>query len=166
MTWLLLALTLAAAPVQAAITTALFRDPLAAPVLPVALIAAWAVMRDVRETWPALILPAVVLGVASEERVGWFLLAMLPAPAIAVVATRAIRPRVTGVWRRLLIAAGVAAGAAVLYATLLSVGGGVTDQLGGSASAIVGSAMLSAALAVVAAVAFWPLRPRERGLFE
>ena len=79
MTWLLLALTLAAAPVQAAITTALFRDPLAAPVLPVALIAGWAVMRDVRETWPALILPAVVLGVTSEERVGWFLLSMLPA---------------------------------------------------------------------------------------
>ncbi len=166
MMWLLVALTLAAATMQAAITTALFRDPLAAPVLPLVVIAAWAVMRDARETWPALILPAVVLGAASEERVGWFLLAMLPGPVIAVVATRMIRPRVTGVSRRLVIAAGMAAGAAVLYATLLSVGGGVTDQLGGSASAIAGSAMLSAALAVGAALAFWPLRPRERGLFE
>lgn len=165
MSAILVVLVLLSAPVQAAITTALFRDPLAAPVLPVALIAGWAVMRNAEETWPALFLPAILLGAASEERMGWFLIALLPAPALAAAGVARIRPRVTGITRRLVIAGSVAALAALAYATVLSAAGGVLGHLGASAGGLLVAAAGSALLAMLAALAFWPLRPRERGLF-
>lgn len=165
MSAILVLLVLLSAPVQAAITTALFRDPLSAPVLPAALIAGWAVTRNAEETWPAIVLPAILLGAASEERAGWFLLALLPAPMLAAVGVSRIRPRVTGVTRRLVIAASVAALAGLGYVLILSVAGGVTADLGRSAAGLLVAAGGSAVLAVLAALAFWPLRPRERGLF-
>ncbi|MCA9857533.1 MAG: hypothetical protein KC458_09675, partial [Dehalococcoidia bacterium] len=88
MAMVLVLLVVLSAPLQAAITTALVRDPLAAPVIPVVLVAAWGAVRRPDETWPAILLPAVVLGVASEERVGWFLLALLPAPLIATLGAK------------------------------------------------------------------------------
>lgn len=165
MTALLALLVLLSAPVQTAITTALFRDPLATPVLPVALIAAWASMRRVEETWPAVLLPAIVLGATSEERAGWFLLALLPAPALALAGSRRLRPRVSGIGRRLTVAATVGAGAACAYVTLLSLAGGVVRDLPAHAPAILAAAAGSALLAALAALALWPLRRRERGLF-
>lgn len=165
MSGILVILVLLSASVQAAITTALFRDPLSAPILPIALIAGWSVMRGAEETWPAIVLPAILLGAASEERMGWFLLALLPAPALAVAGVARIRPRVTGTTRRLVIAGSVAAVAALAYATILSVAGGVTGHLVASAGGLLVAASGSALLAMVAALVFWPLRPRERGLF-
>ncbi len=166
MTAILVLLALAAAPFQAAITTALVRDPLAAPVLPVALVAAWAAMRKPEETWPAILLPAVVLGVASEERIGWFLIALLPAPLVASFAVRRFRPKVTGFWRRVLTAGGAGALAAVLYACTLAVVGGIGGELPERSGALLAAAVVSGAISLVVAACFWPLRPRQRGLFE
>ena len=166
MTVILVLLALAAAPLQAAITTALVRDPLAAPVLPVALVTAWAAMRRPGETWPAILLPAVVLGVASEERVGWFLIALLPAHLVASLAVRRFRPKVTGFWRRALTAGAAAALGALLYACTLAVVGGIGGQLPERSGALLATAIVSGAIAVVVAICFWPLRPRQRGLFE
>lgn len=161
----LIVLACLAAPVQAAITTALVRDPLAAPVIPVVLVAAWAAMRRADETWPAILLPAVVLGVASEERVGWFLLALLPAPLVATLAVRRFR-RVTGFWRRIATAGGAAALGAALYASTLAVAGGLGGELAARSGALLGTAMVSGLLAILVAACFWPLRSRRRGLFE
>lgn len=165
MSALLVVLVLLSAPVQAVITTAMFRDPLAAPVLPVALIAGWAVMRRVEETWPALILPAIVLGATSEERAGWFLIALLPAPVFAIAGVRRLKPRVSGMGRRLLTAAAIGAGGACAYAAVLGLAGGVIADLPRHASALLAAMAMSAVLATLAALAFWPLRRRERGLF-
>ena len=166
MTAILVLLALAAAPLQAAITTALVRDPLAAPVLPVALVTAWAAMRRPEETWPAILLPAVVLGVASEERIGWFLIALLPAPLVAAFAVRRFRPKVTGFWRRALTAGAAAALSALLYASTLAVVGGIGGELPERAGALFATAVVSGTIAILVAVCFWPLRPRQRGLFE
>lgn len=166
MTAILVLLALAAAPLQTAITTALVRDPLAAPVLPVALVAAWAAMRRPEETWPAILLPAVVLGVASEERVGWFLIALLPAPLVATFAVGRFQPKVTGFWRRALTAGASGALGALLYASTLAVVGGIGGELPQRSGALLAAAVVSGAMAVVVAACFWPLRPRERGLFE
>lgn len=152
------------APAQAAITTALVRDPLAAPVIPVALVVGWAAMRRADETWPAILLPALVLGVASEERVGWFLLALLPAPAVATLAVHGFK-RVTGFWRRAGTAGAAAALAAALYATTLAVAGGIGGELPERAGALATTAVASGILAVLVAVCCWPFRPRQRGLF-
>jgi hypothetical protein len=164
-TALLALLVLATAPLQVAITTSLVRDPLAAPVLPVALIAAWAAARRPEEAWPAILLPAVVLGVASEERVGWFLVALLPAPLLAAFAVRRLRPRVNGLWRRVSAACAAAAGGAVAYALVLALAGGLGGTLYDHAGPLLATGVLSALLAGVATLGFWPLRPRERGLF-
>lgn len=165
MTALLVLLVLVTAPIQIAITTSLVRDPLAAPVLPVALIAAWAATRRPEETWPAILLPAIVLGAASEERVGWFLLALLPGPLVAAVAVRRLRPRVNGLWRRISVAGGAGAAGAIAYGLVLAVAGGLGASLVTHAGPLLATGALSAAVAAVAALAFWPLRPRERDLF-
>src|SRR5690606_17254960 len=121
---------------------ALVRDPLAAPVVPVALVLAWAAVRQPDETWPAILLPAVVLGAASEERVGWFLLALLPAPLIASLAVRGFK-RATGFWRRV-TTAGVGGGVcAVLYAVTLAVAGGIAGDLGERSGALAATALAS-----------------------
>jgi len=163
---ILVLLAIAAAPLQAAITTALVRDPLAAPVIPVALVAAWAAMRRPEETWPAILLPAVILGVASEERVGWFLIALLPAPLVASVAVRRFRLNVTGFWRRVLTAGGAAALGATLYACTLAVVGGIGSELPARSGALMTTAIVSGLMATMVAALFWPLRRRQRGLFE
>ncbi len=169
MSLLLPLLVLLVAPVQAAIATALVRDPLAAPVLPVALIAAWAATRGGEdgcvEVWPAILMPAIVLGVASEERVGWFLLALLPAPLLASTGSRKIRPRITGFGRRVGIAAGVAALSAMGYSVVLAVAAGLVGDLPSSSPSLLATGVGSALLAAVAVLALWPLRRRNRGLF-
>ena len=113
MTVILVLLALAAAPLQAAITTALVRDPLAAP-----------------------------------------------------FAVRRFRPKVTGFWRRALTAGASGALGALLSACTLAVVGGIGGQLPERSGALLATAIVSGAIAVVVATCFWPLRPRQRGLFE
>ena len=78
-------LALAASLLQLGAVPALFLGGVAAPLLPVALIAAWTMARGERELWPALLVVAAVMGVASSERIGWFLLALLPAALLAAL---------------------------------------------------------------------------------
>ena len=152
----------------------------AAPLLPVALVAAWAAARNPVEIAPALVVAAAALGAVSTERVGWFLLALLPTAALAVTA-RALPPRAP--WGRgrpaletraaregslievVLRAAVAAALGAAAYLALLALAAGRPTLLPALGASIIGAAAWSAALAAALALLLRPLRPRRRGLF-
>lgn len=141
-------------------------DPLALPVLPVALVAGWAAVREPGETWPALLLAPVVMGAVSQERVGVFVLAFWPAAALAVITRRIDRDPVGNAVRRLLAAALAATGGVVSYAALLTLSSGSWRQLTRDVAPLATATILTAALATAVALAVWPWRPRPRGLFE
>ncbi|MFA7250314.1 MAG: hypothetical protein WC273_11870, partial [Dehalococcoidia bacterium] len=79
------ALAVLAAIMQIGAVPAAFAEPLAGPVLPVALLAGWAAVRRPREVWPVPLAAAAVLGVVSEGRVGIFALALLPGLALVTL---------------------------------------------------------------------------------
>ena len=140
-------------------------QPLAAPVLPLAAIAGWGSVRGPGEAAAAAIAAAASLGAASEERAGWFLLAMLPAVALVAPAS-ALRPRA-----RPLIAPAAAALGAVGYQGLLHLSGGAAEALAGGGGALLRGAFWSACAALPLAAACqafrWAAGPRPavRGLF-
>jgi hypothetical protein len=166
MTALLVFLAALSALVQGAAAPMLFVEPLAAPVLPAALIAAWAVMRGADEAWPALLLPAVILGTLSDERAGWFLIAMLPAPALGMLIAARAKRTGAGMTRRALWAASAAAVAALAHGLVLALAGGVVAEVPRIAAPVVGGVLLTALAALLLAPLMWPLRTRERGLFS
>jgi hypothetical protein len=148
---LVCALALAAALLQLGAMPALFLDAGAAPLLPVGLIAAWASVRRAEETWLAVLAASLLLGAASTERAGWFLLALLPTPALAVGVV-ALRPR------RRVLAAPLAAGlGALLYLALLALASG---RAGGLAAEAPGHFPAAAGTALVA-IAFAGVIPRH-----
>lgn len=139
----------------------LFDDPRAVPLIPLAVLAGWSVARGFGEVVPGLLGAALVLGAASEDRAGWFILAMLPAAAL-LAAGDLVPPL-----RRLALApaaAGVGAGA---YTVLLYAASGRFDLLGVHNEEAAGLVLWTGGLAVVFALLAWPLRPREprTGLF-
>lgn len=146
-----IALSLAAA--QLALES-LLDAPDAVPLLPIALVAAWAVVRDPAE--PALALPPVawVLGVTSEQSVGWLLIALVPSVLLGAAWRAAGRNHA--------IAAATLAGATSALAYLAILDTAALPDLLPMALATTGSTAV-AALAV--ALALYPFRPRERGLF-
>lgn len=156
------ALAAVAALLQLAAVPSLFVDGAVAPLLPVALISAWAAARDGNETWPVLLVVPVMLGVVSEERVGWFMLALLPSAALASLPWQT--DGASGV-RRFARAPLAAAGGAVLYLSLLTLAAGRPATLAETAGSYVFAALWTAAVATLLAGALWPLRPRPRGLF-
>ena len=171
-----LALGVAAGLAQVGAAPALFAEPRAAPLLPIALVAGWSAARGLGEAAPALLGAAVVLGAASEERAGWFLLAMLPAAALIAGAaaaraapSAAARPSgsaLPSAWGLLLVPAAAGLGAA-LYQGLLQLAAGELGALGGDREAVLAAAAWTAALAGVAALLAWPLRRRPApGLFR
>ena len=127
--------------------------PAAAPLLPAALLAAWAAVRDSNEAWPAPVAAALVLGAASEERVGWFLLALLPAFVLAAAVRSA-----SGL-RRPALAPFAAAGGALAYAALLDAAAGDPGAVTVSAAAYLRAALWTALAAALLAVLLTPLRP-------
>ena len=153
-------LALIASLLQLGAVPALFLGGIAAPLLPVALIAAWTVARGERELWPALLIVAAVLGVASSERVGWFLLALLPAVGLSAVLADTL------VGRRLALAPAAAAFGALGYLTVLATAGGGLASLPAMSGAIAAASAWTALAAAFFALALWPLQPRPRGLFE
>ncbi len=165
MTLLVIAVTAALALVQAGAAPALFADPLAAPVLPAILLVAWAAQRGPEECWPAIPAPAVILGVLSDERAGWFLVALLPAPLLGLVVLRRARRTGAGAVRRALWSAAAAALAVLLYGIVLTLAAGVAADLPASTGDAMAGVVLSAMLGAGMALAAWPLRRRERGLF-
>ena len=157
------ALAALAALLQLAAVPWLFVDGAVAPLLPVALISAWAAARDADETWPVLLVVPVTLGVVSQERVGWFMLALLPSAALASCTWQ--RDGASGV-RRFARAPLAAAAGAVFYLSLLTLTAGRPSTLVEMAGAYVFAALWTAAAAALLAGALWPLRPRPQGLFE
>ncbi len=157
------AMAAVAALLQLAAVPSLFVDGAAAPLLPVALISAWAAARDGNETWPVLLVVPVMLGVVSEERVGWFMLALLPSAALALFTRQT--DIASGV-RRFARAPLDAAAGAVLYLSLLTLAAGRPAILAEMAGTYALAALWTAAAAALLAGALWPLRPRPRGLFE
>ncbi|MSQ42464.1 MAG: hypothetical protein EXR65_05450 [Dehalococcoidia bacterium] len=149
---------LAAALLQLGAVPSLFLDPAGAPLLPVALVAAWAAVRDPRETWPAPLVAAVILGAASEQRVGWYLLALLPAAAVGLLAPEAAA-------RRLALAPLAAAAGAGAYFALLLLAAGQRSALALLPAAYAGALAWTALVALALAAALWPWRRGGGGLF-
>ena len=155
----LVALALGAALLQTGAAPAFFVEPASAPLLPVALLAAWGTLRTPSEVWPALPVVALPLGLASEERVGWFLLALLPTAAILFV--RVPPPAAQRLARAPLAAGGGALG----YLVLLFAAGGQVRALHAAAPVLAGAALGTALVALALSLALWPLRVRSAGLF-
>lgn len=154
-------LAVVASLMQVGAIPTLFLEPSAAPVLPIALLAAWGIMRSPEEVWPALLLAPLPLGLASDERLGWFLLALLPTAALLV---RGSPPESAQKLGRVPVAAGLGT---VGYLVLLWVAAGEAGTLPRSAPTIAGAAVMTALLATLLAMLFWPVRVRRApGLFR
>lgn len=167
-------LTLAALAVAAALAqVALAPDHRGAPVLPVALVAGWVAHRHAHasvgtrqvvppatEAWPGVLAAALVLGALSSAATGWFLLALLPTPLLASAAGEVLR-------RRALLAAALGSVAgAVCYVVIIALASGRPGTLFLEAPTLARGLAWSAVLAMLAALALVPFRPRPRGLFE
>lgn len=135
-------------------------DTRGVPPLCVVVLASWAAVRGSAEVWPALLVAAPLLGAASDERVGWFLLALLPVPAAAM----AFGPREGA--RAALTALALGFAGAACYLAVLALGAGrpalLADDVGALAPSLAGTALA----ATVVAGALYPFRRRRSGLFE
>lgn len=153
-------IAVAAVVAQLGVMPTLLREPLAAPALPIAVIAAWATLRGMPETAPAFLLSAIALGVASEERVGWFVLALLPTVVfVTVLSQRRGIPAVA-------LAAGGAAFGVVSYQAVLGLADGAPQIVIEEASLILVAALATACCSAALAAPLWMFRPRPAGLFE
>ena len=139
----------------------LFADARSAPLLPLALLAGWSAARGFGAVAPGLIGAALVLGLASEDAAGWFVLAMAPGAALLAAADAAPPSR------RLALAPAAAALGAAAYAATLYAASGRLDLLGVHADAAIQATAWTGAIAAACALAAWRLRPRapETGLF-
>ncbi len=152
---------LIASLVQVAVVPSVLPGAEAVPLLPLAILAAWGALRPASEVCLALPVVAVVLGVSSQERVGWYLLACAPLAAVLLLAPE------REAWPRRLARAPIAAGlGACTYAALLLVAAGRVQALPGEALAIGGAALVTALIAALCVALLLPLRARSVGLFE
>jgi hypothetical protein len=156
------AVAVIASLVQLAVVPAVLPGAAAVPLLPLAILAAWSAVRPASEVCIALPAVAIVLGVSSQERVGWYLLACVPlAAALLLAPEREAWPRRLA---RVPIAAGVGACA---YAALLLVAAGRVRALPSEALAIGGAGLATALIAALCVAVLLPLRLRSAaGLFE
>lgn len=157
------ALALATSLLQLGVVPSLFLQIERAPMLPIALLAAWIAVRGPSEAWAVLLIVPAALGAASEERVGWFVLALLPTAFAAI----ALRPGAHPSRRSFVTRAAAAAGAgAMLYALTLAIAVAHVDGSSGALASLATSGLATASLAATTAVLLLPLRPRARGLFS
>lgn len=154
-----------AAILQVGAVPAAFGEPLAAPILPVVLLAGWAATRRPREAWPVPLGAAVVLGTVSEGRVGLFLLALLPGLVVATLARLRERRGEGTATRRLALAALTGAAGALGYVTLLAAAGGTTSTLLGAVPWLLGGMAWTGVLAALLAGLLWRVRSDSGGLF-
>ena len=157
-------LVVAASFLQVTLVPLLFLDPWSAPLLPVALVAAWSVNRSQDEAWPALLPSALLLGVVSTQRVGWFLVALLPVALAGAAMAQTRADEEHGLLWRLPATASVAGLGALGYLLALAIVSGELVVLAAAAPAVVVSVLGSSALATTLTPL---LRPRQRrhGLF-
>ena len=161
MRWIVSALLGAsAALLQLGLVPLLFPGMAAAPMLPVALVAAWLARGEAADLTPGLLLMAFALGVASEERVGWLLVAMLPTGALVLALE--LRRELPGPLR----AALAACGGALVYGVLVSLAAGAAPLPSNDAQVVVGGALWTALAAIALAAVLRPLQPRAPRLFE
>lgn len=163
---LVAALAVAAALVQIGPLALLTQHAIAAPVLPVAIIAGWGVARRAEETWLALLLVPVVFGAASQDRVGVFVLALWPTAVLALLAHRLDGKPAGRISRRLAGASLAAAAGALCYVAMVSASGGHISLVTAEAFGLALATAVTALAAAACAAAVWPWRPRPRGLFE
>lgn len=162
----MLALATLAAMLQVSVLSEIATHPFGVPLLPVALVAGWAAMRSADALWPVLLVTPLVQGVLAAERVGWLLIALLPAVILGAVLTQPwSTQRPAGPGRRIAIAALIASSGTVLHAAIRSLASGTPALLFESSGAVLTSVAWTVFLAVAFAVSLWPLRPRTRGLF-
>jgi len=159
------ALAALATVAQIGVVPATFVNPLAAPVLPITLIAGWASVRSPREVWPVPLAAAVLLGTVSQARVGWYLVALLPVVALVVLMRGSEGRAVPSAPRRLAYASTSAAAGAIAYVIILALTAGDARVLVADASAILTGAAWTGTLAAGLAALLWPLRAQETGLF-
>lgn len=157
------ALCLVTAILQVGAVPTLFHDPYAAPVLPLTVVAAWGATRGGAETMPGLLGAAIVLGVSSQERAGWFLLAMLPTAALLLLSEPSPnRERPPAAF----IAAGAATVGAFAYAGTLALAAGALGELPAASWSMLTAALWTGGAAMVLVIPLLPLKPRPKGLFE
>jgi hypothetical protein len=142
----------------------LFPDPWSVPLLPVALVAAWSVNRSCDEVWIALLPAAVLPGIVSTQRSGWFLMALLPVALIGEVVTQTIAGEQRGLRWRLPATASVAGLGTLSYLLLLAIVGRDLHSLSEAIPTIVGATLETSAIAVVLTPLLQPRR-RRHGLF-
>ena len=155
----------AAALLQTAVLPTLFLDAWATPLLPAALVAAWAATRRPEETWTIVLVAALILGVMSRERAGWFLLALLPSVGIAV-SLDALAPRHRNFGARLGRAVATALAGTICYVTILAIASGNGGALATTGPQIAAAGLGTMVLATLGVIALAPLRARPAGLFE
>lgn len=161
----LLLLAIGAAILQVGAVPAAFNQPLASPVLPVALLAGWAATRHPREAWPVPLAAAVVLGTVSEGRVGVFVLALLPGLALATLARLRERRGEGTASRRLALAAVAGAGGTLGYVVLLAAVAGTASTLPAALPWILAGMAWTAVVATLLAALLWRVRSDSGGLF-
>ena len=160
----LILLVTAASLLQIAALPLLTPNPWAMPLLPVAFAAAWSVNRSEDEVWPALLPAALLLGVVSTQRVGWFLVALLPVALLGAVSAQARAGEARGLLWRLPVTASVAGLGALGYLLAMAAVSGEIVALAQAAPAVVGAILGTSTLASVLAPLLQPRR-RRRGLF-
>ena len=156
-------LALAAAVLQLGVVPSLFLQPEQAPLLPVALLAAWIAVRGPSEAWAAVLVAPIALGAASEERVGWFLLALLPTALVATLLPRGKQPSA-----RTFVVRAVAAAVlgSMLFALTLAIAAARVELSSHGIGALGSAALLTALLAAGVAALLLPFRHRTQGLFS
>lgn len=132
------------------------------PVLPLALIACWGVLRRAHEVLPAALAVAVPLGVTSEERLGWFILAMLPL-LLALALAECGRQRGRGA----AIAAAVAGSGSLACGLVLLLAAGQPRAIPSEMPALLAASSVTALLTGLGVLLLWRWRARTRtqGLF-
>lgn len=153
---------LVAALFQVALVPAVASNGWAAPVLPCAVVAAWAVSRRPEAATLVALTSALVLGAISVERAGWFLVALLPAVGLAMLLD-ALAPAARNLPARVARAAAGAAAGTLGYLATLALAGGHLGALIAASSDAAGAAAMTALVATVLVVVLSPLRPRAPG---
>lgn len=153
-----------AALIQTAVLPAFYLNAWAAPVPACALIAAWAAVKRPQDTWPLAVAGALVLGVISVERSGWFLLAFLPTVA-ATIAVAEVSREHRGFAARLGRATAAALVGTIGYIAMLTLASTGGRLLLERAPDLLTAAVATSVLAAVIVALMLPLRERSTGLF-
>lgn len=157
-------LVTAASFAQVSVLPLLFLDPWSAPLLPVAVVAAWSINRSPDDVWLALLPAALLPGVVSTQRIGWFLVALLPVALAGAALAQSRANEEHGLLWRLPASAAVAGLGTLGYLLLLAaVGRELTASLQ-AAPAIASATLGTSALAALLAPLLQP-RKRRHGLF-